>query len=64
MEKKGHIQLWVILGRAYIGYFDRISPEAPVAVINSKKQTFMLGGAGNVVRNLEALGANVIYLLL
>ncbi len=46
---------------AYIwGSCNRISPEAPVAVVNNKEQTYTLGGAGNVVRNLEALGAKVV----
>ena len=45
---------------AYIwGSCNRISPEAPVGVVASKEQTFRLGGAGNVVRNLVSLGANV-----
>lgn len=41
------------------GSCDRISPEAPVQVVNVKKETTVLGGAGNVVNNLVALGAEV-----
>lgn len=41
------------------GECNRISPEAPVQVINVKKETKQLGGAGNVINNLLALGANV-----
>jgi len=41
------------------GSCDRISPEAPVQVVNVAKETSVLGGAGNVVNNLQALGANV-----
>jgi len=41
------------------GKTDRISPEAPVQVIDVKKETSVLGGAGNVVNNLVSLGANV-----
>jgi len=37
----------------------RISPEAPVQVVDIKKETTVLGGAGNVVNNLVALGADV-----
>ena len=37
----------------------RISPEAPVQVVDIKKETTVLGGAGNVVNNLTALGADV-----
>ncbi len=41
------------------GNCDRISPEAPVQVIDIQKETTTLGGAGNVVNNLIALGAQV-----
>ncbi|MBF0120488.1 MAG: D-glycero-beta-D-manno-heptose-7-phosphate kinase [Desulfobacterales bacterium] len=41
------------------GTVDRISPEAPVQVVNVKNETYTLGGAGNVVNNLIALGAKV-----
>lgn len=37
----------------------RISPEAPVQVVDVNKETITLGGAGNVVNNLRALGADV-----
>ncbi len=42
-----------------LGNCDRISPEAPVQVLNVQKETTVLGGAGNVINNLNALGANV-----
>jgi D-beta-D-heptose 7-phosphate kinase/D-beta-D-heptose 1-phosphate adenosyltransferase len=41
------------------GSCDRISPEAPVPVANIKKQSSVLGGAGNVVNNLVSLNADV-----
>ncbi|MDF1879726.1 D-glycero-beta-D-manno-heptose-7-phosphate kinase [Sulfurimonas sp. MAG313] len=41
------------------GSTDRISPEAPVQVVNIAKETTVLGGAGNVVNNLYALGGSV-----
>ncbi len=41
------------------GKTERISPEAPVPVIDVDKETEVLGGAGNVVNNLVALGARV-----
>jgi D-beta-D-heptose 7-phosphate kinase/D-beta-D-heptose 1-phosphate adenosyltransferase len=41
------------------GKTDRISPEAPVQVIDVQKETAVLGGAGNVVNNLVSLGADV-----
>ena len=41
------------------GNCERISPEAPVQVVDIQKETTVLGGAGNVVNNLVTLGANV-----
>ena len=41
------------------GSCERISPEAPVQVVDINKETTVLGGAGNVINNLKALGANV-----
>ncbi len=41
------------------GKTERISPEAPVPVIDVRQETEVLGGAGNVVNNLVALGASV-----
>jgi D-beta-D-heptose 7-phosphate kinase/D-beta-D-heptose 1-phosphate adenosyltransferase len=41
------------------GQVERISPEAPVMVVNVERQTQVLGGAGNVVNNLVGLGAQV-----
>jgi D-beta-D-heptose 7-phosphate kinase/D-beta-D-heptose 1-phosphate adenosyltransferase len=40
------------------GRVRRISPEAPVPVVEVERQTLALGGAGNVVSNLVALGAS------
>ena len=39
------------------GTSDRISPEAPVPVVKINNESTMLGGAGNVLNNLKALGA-------
>jgi len=41
------------------GKVDRISPEAPVQVVDIEKQTYVLGGAGNVVNNLVSLGTKI-----
>jgi len=41
------------------GECNRVSPEAPVQVINVSKETKVLGGAGNVAHNLVTLGSNV-----
>ena len=42
-----------------MGSCDRISPEAPVQVVNIDSESTVLGGAGNVLNNLNALGAEV-----
>jgi len=41
------------------GDVERISPEAPVQIVNIKSQNHTLGGAGNVVNNLASLGVKV-----
>jgi rfaE bifunctional protein kinase chain/domain len=49
-----------VMADAYIlGKVDRISPEAPVPVINTRSREVRLGGAANVALNLKALGAKV-----
>ncbi len=47
----------VILDRFLYGTVERISPEAPVPVVEVEREVFRLGGAANVVNNLRALGA-------
>jgi len=47
----------VMLDRFTYGEVTRISAEAPIPVCRVVNETIMLGGAGNVVRNLDALGA-------
>lgn len=44
------------------GQVERISPEAPVQVVEVLRETQVLGGAGNVVHNLCGLGARVAVL--
>ena len=41
------------------GHIERISPEAPVPILKVVRSEATLGGAGNVVRNLRALGVGV-----
>jgi len=48
----------VMLDKYIWGNVSRISPEAPVPVVEVIKSTFCLGGAGNVHHNLESLGAS------
>src|SRR5215813_6423734 len=47
----------IMLDRFIYGGISRISPEAPVPVLQCERMEFALGGSGNVVRNLVALGA-------
>lgn len=47
----------VMLDEYLVGAVDRPSPEAPVPVVTVEREVRALGGAGNVVRNLVALGA-------
>ena len=42
------------------GRVERISPEAPVPVVEVSRETSSLGGAGNVAANLAALGATPV----
>jgi D-beta-D-heptose 7-phosphate kinase/D-beta-D-heptose 1-phosphate adenosyltransferase len=49
----------VMLDEYLWGRTDRISPEAPVQVVDVLREELRLGGAGNVVNNLVALGAQV-----
>jgi len=42
------------------GDVDRISPEAPVPVVSVTREDYTLGGSGNVVNNLAALGAHIL----
>lgn len=41
------------------GGCERISPEAPVQVVDIARETTVLGGAGNVINNLVTLGSKV-----
>ena len=48
----------VMLDRFIYGAIERISPEAPIPVLLVERESYMPGGAGNVVSNIAALGAN------
>jgi len=45
----------VMLDQFIWGGVSRISPEAPVPVVDFERESFMPGGAANVARNLTAL---------
>jgi rfaE bifunctional protein kinase chain/domain len=47
----------IMLDHFVYGTVERISPEAPIPVLKVTRETEMLGGAGNVARNIAALGA-------
>ncbi len=49
----------LILDEYIWGSVHRISPEAPVPVLESKSENLALGGAANVANNLVALGCEV-----
>jgi D-beta-D-heptose 7-phosphate kinase/D-beta-D-heptose 1-phosphate adenosyltransferase len=51
----------VMVDRFIYGDVKRISPEAPVPVVHIIRESSELGGAGNVVRNLAALGASCAF---
>ena len=52
----------VMLDRYVYGHVERISPEAPVPVLHYTSETLVLGGAGNVARNIVALGGKAILI--
>jgi D-glycero-beta-D-manno-heptose-7-phosphate kinase len=47
-----------MLDEYVLGSVTRISPEAPVPVVEDQNRYWTLGGAGNVVMNIRALGGN------
>lgn len=60
-ENHPHI---LVIGDLMIDHYlwggcERISPEAPVQVVDIARETTVLGGAGNVINNLVTLGAKV-----
>ena len=52
----------IMLDRFIWGNVSRISPEAPVPVLEFAKETSHLGGAANVASNIKSLGAKPILL--
>ena len=49
----------IILDEYWFGDSKRISPEAPIPVVNINNKDFRLGGAGNVALNLSKIDRNV-----
>lgn len=57
-EKKNILVLGDVMIDAYLyGSVTRLSPEAPVPIINLRKKEDRMGGAANVALNLRSLGA-------
>src|SRR5436190_23444651 len=52
----------VMLDKYVYGSVSRISPEAPVQVIDIDSTEYKLGGAANVANNIKALGAEPILI--
>ena len=52
----------LMLDRFVYGRVERTSPEAPVPILRTDRDVDMLGGVGNVVRNLVSLGARATLL--
>lgn len=50
----------LMLDHYMIGGVDRISPEAPVPVVRVERESSLLGGAGNVARNIASLGGEAL----
>jgi len=50
----------IILDKYVWGHVSRISPEAPVPVVEVKQETKRLGGAANVLNNVASLGGHAI----
>lgn len=66
MKKPENLKILVVgdimFDKYIVGSIKRISPEAPVPVVNVIRNYHTLGGCGNVVRNLVELGVNVTCL--
>lgn len=50
----------IMLDKYLHGDADRVSPEAPVPVVLVEKEAEFIGGAGNVARNIKALGGTPV----
>lgn len=50
----------LMLDRYIWGFVSRISPEAPVPVVNVESESIRFGGAANVSHNIMSLGASVL----
>ena len=62
--QKGNVIVFgdIMLDKYLSGSIDRISPEAPVPVLNPSSEEIRLGGAANVALNLSSLGVKTTLL--
>src|SRR5438094_5331864 len=51
----------LMLDEFVYGDVARISPEAPALVLTVRKRELLVGGAGNVARNISGLGARCVF---
>jgi D-beta-D-heptose 7-phosphate kinase/D-beta-D-heptose 1-phosphate adenosyltransferase len=51
----------LVLDEYVWGEVERVSPEAPVPIVHVRRESVVLGGAGNVARNVRALGGRVAF---
>src|SRR5258707_6206743 len=51
----------LMLDEFVYGEVSRVSPEAPVPVIAARRDERVIGGAGNVARNVASLGARCLF---
>ncbi|MFM9890511.1 MAG: D-glycero-beta-D-manno-heptose-7-phosphate kinase [Rickettsiales bacterium] len=65
LERLGEVNVLcvgdIMLDRFMYGKVERISPEGPIPIFTQEREARMLGGAGNVVRNLLSLGASASF---
>ncbi len=64
LELKGRDPRIMVIGDLMIDHYlwgdcERISPEAPVQVVEVQNESMVLGGAGNVINNLKTMGARL-----
>jgi rfaE bifunctional protein kinase chain/domain len=52
----------VMIDHYIVGKVERISPEAPVPILDAKADEYRLGGAANVALNISTLGAEALLI--
>jgi rfaE bifunctional protein kinase chain/domain len=65
--KKFHSKKIIVIGDIILDHYifgdvERISPEAPVPVVEVKNEKYLLGGAGNISLNIKSMGGDVILI--